>query len=247
MNLKNLKNLFGNNKNKEVEDRRLEASIELKKLSRERPEKRDARWEAKFLENLGEAHLACLLPQIQQKKDGFKYFSMEIPDIGAPFQSYVVSEMIESHLLKDGLGVSVQSYHDDPDVLISYGEILNYHYRKTFRSSIKNWIAPTPNQFNEHGEILGGNPSDLIIHPLARKVILAYLVTHNVHFPKVSLLNIMTDNGIMNQLVFNLVPEMFQSNEHFHATLGRLSWYLPKHYTYSSIPEHYLGDLFFDL
>lgn len=245
----NLKKLFGfSKKEKEAtEEEGIAASMKLKELSRVTLANRDLEWDHSFLKHVGEAHLACKIPQIAAGKDGFPYFQMEIPDIGAPFESYTISSMVEEKLLQDGFGVSISSYHDSPDITLSYGEILNYHYRNSFRSNMKNWVKPTPNQFEGGHEILGGNPSENILHPYTRKVILAYMVKNNFHFPKVSLLNIMTENGIMNQLVFNLVPSYFRNENHFQDVLSSLSWFLPMHYTYTAIPEHYLGELFFDL
>lgn len=245
----NFRNLFKSGKPQKLsaDEIALQHSIELKKLSRIPLSDRNLEWDRSFMKHAGEAHLGCKVPQIEHGKDGFPYFQLEIPDIGAPFQAYTISSLIQSDILKDGIGVSISSYDDKPDRIFSYGELLNYHYRKTFRSNMKNWIQPSPNQFDGNLEILGGNPSEIILHPLSRKVILAYLVKNNVHFPKVSLLNVMTDNGIMNQLVFNLVPSQFEDEKHFQACLSSLAWFIPMHYTYTSIPEHYLGELFFDL
>ncbi len=246
MNLKRLFSFKSKEKQEKI-DRGIAASIQLKALSRIPLSNRDLDWDRAFMKNTGEAHLACKVPQIQDGADGFPYFQLEIPDVETPFQAYTVEKLIEDHLLKDGLGVSVTSYDEKPDRTYSYGELLNYHYRKTFRSNQKNWIKPSPDQFDGGYEILGGNPSEKILHPLARKVILAYLVKNKVHFPKISLLNIKTSDGLMNQLVFNLVPTQFIDEKHFQAVLSSLAWFLPVHYTYTSIPEHYLGDLFFDL
>ncbi|GLR20096.1 hypothetical protein [Portibacter lacus] len=237
-----LRNLFA----KKI-DPAIQHSIELKALSKVPLAERNLTWDKNFMKHAGEAHLACRIPQIEKGDDGFPYFQLEIPNVGAPFQAYTISKLIEDHLLKDGLGASITAYGEKPEMRFSYGELLNYHYRKSFRSNLQNWLPPSPTQFQNEKEILGGNPTASILHPLTRKVILAYLVKNNYHFPKVSLLNIMTENGIMNQLVFNLVPSKFNSEKHFQAVLSSLKWYLPVHYTYTSMPEHYLGELFFDL
>jgi hypothetical protein len=228
-------------------DPAIQFSIKLKQLSKVPLAHRNIEWDKEFMANLGEAHLASKIPQVAVGEDGFQYFQLEIPDVGAPFQAYTVSKLIEDHLLKDGLGITVSSYGEKPDMRFSYGELLNYHYRKSFRSNQQNWLAPSPNQFSGNEEILGGDPAPSILHPLTRKILLAYMVKNGFHFPKVAHMNILTENGIMNQLVFNLVPSFFQNEKHFQDVLSSLKWYLPVHYTYTAIPEHYLGDLFFDL
>ena len=245
----NLKKLFGLSKksSEDEESVAIEASVKLKELSRITLAERNLEWDKSFMKYAGKAKLASKIPQIAHGKDGFPYFQMEIPDVGAPFESYTIENMIEEKFLKDGYGVSISSYDEAPDMTLSYGELLNYHYRKTFRSNMKNWIKPTPDQFAGKTEILGGNPSEQVLQPYTRKVILAYMVKNNFHFPKVSLLNIMSDHGIMNQLVFNLVPSYFRNENHFQAVLSSMAWFLPVHYTYTAIPEHYLEDLFFDL
>ncbi len=244
-----LKNIFGfsGREKKEKLDEGIQHSIKLKELSRIPLANRDLNWDREFMKYAGKARLACKVPQLQTESDGFTYFQMEIPDVGAPFEAYTIEDLIEKNLLKDGHGISIRSYDEEPDRTFSYGELLNYHYRGAFRSNMKNWVPPSLNQFDGDREILGGNPSESILHPHTRKAILAYCVKNNFHFPKVALLNIMTENGIMNQLVFNLVPQYFNDEKHFQAILSSLAWFLPVHYTYTSIPEHYLGELFFDL
>lgn len=228
-------------------DPAIQNSIRLKQLSRVPLAQRDIKWDKDFMANLGEAHLTCKTPQIKKGEDGFPYFQLLIPEVGAPFQVYTVSKLIEDHLLKDGLGITVSSYSEKADMRFSYGELLNYHYRKSFRTNQQNWLPPSPNQFNGEVEIIGGNPSPSILHPLTRKLILSYLVKNNFHFPKVSHINIKNGDEIMNQLVFNLIPSYFQNEKHFQDVLSSLKWYLPVHYTYTAIPEEYLGDIFFDL
>ena len=96
-------------------------------------------------------------------------------------------------------------------------------------------------------ELMGGNPNEAILHPYSREVIRTYLKGNNINSPKVSLLNIMTEHGLMNQLVFNLEPHMFDDEKHFQACLSSLAWFLPMHYTYTAIPERFLEELFFNL
>ena len=45
-------------------------------------------------------------------------------------------------------------------------------------------------------------------------------------------------NGvIIQELVFNLFEEDFESKEQFDFQMHRLSWYLPKHYLLLTIPK----------
>ncbi len=238
----NLRNLFTRKT-----DPGIQHSMRLKELSKIPLALRNIDWDHEYMDNLGEAKLSCRTPQIARGEDGFTYFQLEIPDLGAPFQSYKLSSLIESDLLKDGHGAIVYSYGAEADRRFSYGELLNYQLRKEFRSNIQNWLAASPDQFMKYEDLMGGNPIESILHPLTRKLLLAYIVKNGFHFPKVSHLNIMTENGIMNQLVFNLEPRMFKDAKHFDSVLSSLKWFLPMHYTYTSVPEHYLGDIFYDL
>ena len=245
----NLKRLFGLEKNQKIdsEAKGINDSIKLKELSRVPLADRNLEWDHNYMKYAAEAHLACKIPQVDKSENGFTYFQLEIPDVGKPFQAYTIAKLIKEHLIADGIGVSVSSYDEKPDVLLSYGELLNYHLRKSFRSNIKNWITPSPTQFDGQLEIMGGNPSELILPRETRRIMLDYFVKNNIHFPKVSFLNVMTSDGLKNQLVFNIIPAQFNSERHFQTFLSSLSWFLPVHYTYTSIPDEYLGDLFFDL
>lgn len=245
----NLKSLFGFGKkdDKSELDSGIECSIKLKELSRIPLVNRDLEWDRAFIKNAAQAHLACKVPQIQNEQNGFPYFQLEIPDVGKPFEAYTIEKLIETDLLRDGKGACIYSYDNKPDLLLSYGELLNYHYRGTFRSNIKNWLAPSPNQFQSDKEIMGGNPSEKILTSEAREVIKSYLKKNGIEEPKISLLNIMTENGIMYQLVFNLNVAQFDDEKHFQACLSSLAWFLPIHYTYTAIPEHYMRAVFHDL
>ncbi|WP_235295914.1 hypothetical protein [Portibacter marinus] len=228
-------------------DEGIEHSIQLKALSKVPLSHRDLEWDRSFMAHLGKAKLACRTPQIAKGEDGFTYFELEIPDVGAPFQAYTVENLISDHLLRDGHGVKVFSYSREEDRRFSYGELLNYYYRQEFRSHIQNWLKPTPDQFSGELNIMGGDPAESVLHPFTRKLILAYLVKNGFHFPKISHINVMTKDGIMNQLVLNLEPSMFLNQKHFQDVLSSLKWYFPVHYTYTSVPEHYLSNIFYDL
>lgn len=238
---------FGKSKPDDNPNPEMSDSVILKDLSRIPLADRDLDWDRKYLKHAPKAKLACRIPQVQHESNGFPYFQLEIPDVNQPFQAYTIDELIISDLLRDGIGACIYSYDKTPDVLLSYGELLNYHSRGSFRSNIKNWIPPTPHQFNEMNELMGGNPNEAILHPYSREVIRTYLKGNNINSPKVSLLNIMTEHGLMNQLVFNLEPHMFDDEKHFQACLSSLAWFLPMHYTYTAIPERFLEELFFNL
>lgn len=67
--------------------------------------------------------------------------------------------------------------------------------------------------------------------------------------PKVLLMSRHGSSGeeASQDLVFNLTPESFESEELFRSVTQHLAWFLPRHYSFAALGEKQLGDCFMPL
>lgn len=200
------------------------------------PEDRDEQWQKSFLENIVHASFRCGDPQIIIGPDGFPYFQLLIPKPNESFQCYVIDRMKDDYLLESGYGVVINPDAGQPDWVLSYGDIMNLDLNGSFYTT-----GPTPfstakqDETIENNEnVLVGQPSEYILSKLNRSVLREFLIFNGVTSPKVFLMS--RSNGAQ-ELVFNLTPEDFESEEIFRDLMQRLGWFLPRHYSYVGMKE----------
>ena len=213
-------------------------------------EERDEQWQESFLENIVQASLRCGEPQVITGPDGFPYVQLLMPKPNESFQCYVIEHMKDDFLLETGYGVVINPDGGQPDWVLSYGDMMNLDLNGSFYTT-----GPTPfSTAKEDETILGdenvliGQPSELIFSKQNRAVLHKFLVTNGVKSPKVLLMCRTAQNGNVSQeLVFNLTPEDFESEEVFRNVMQRLGWFLPRHYSFVGMNEDRFKDSFMAL
>ncbi len=206
-------------------------------------ERRDDRWFHEFMENLPLASFRTTEQQVLTGPDGFPYLHLELPEPGVQFQCYVIDNMVYDFLLTNGLGVAINPSKEQPDWVLTYGDIFNYAIKKDFynkdntyfNTSGENQLVPTEMDNN----VMVGQPSEFILPAPARAVMRSFLEYKQVKDPKVLLMTTTTPEGREAQdLVFNLTPGDFASEEAFRATAQQLQWFLPRHYSLAFFGEN---------
>lgn len=230
--------------NKEVYYGDLEKTAALDKLFAIPHEQRDNNWQQSFLANIEEASFVCNDPQVISGPDGFPYFVLNIPEANKEFQCYVIKHMVPEFILDNGLGVVINPSKGQPDWVFTYGELVNYHLRNEFYTDSKNWYVQTENTLKENTEMLIGQPSEYILPLQTRNILRQYLKQYTDVEVKFLLTNRPEGEEFLQQLVFNLTPSHFQSEEHFSGVMQNIGWFLPRHYTYASTLEETFGDHF---
>ncbi|POY35451.1 hypothetical protein C3K47_15435 [Solitalea longa] len=200
-------------------------------------EKRDDFWKDAFLGNVNDASFACGNPQVIEGPDGFPYFHLEIPKPNQPFQCYVIKHMVTDFLLQKGLGIVINAGIGNPDWVFSYGDILNFHLRNEFYSESVSWDLPKHEVIQEKEKILIGQPSEMLLPLETRLVMRGFLQTFGIHNAKLLLMNRSRPEGNLQELVFNLTPDKFQSEDHYESIMRSIGWFLPRHYSYVSMHE----------
>lgn len=213
-------------------------------------EQRDEQWQKSFLENIVQASFRCGEPQVITGPDGFPYVQLLMPKPNESFQCYVIDKMKDDFLLEGGYGVVINPDSGQPDWVLSYGDIMNLDLNGTFYTS-----GPTPFSTLKEDEtidgeekVLVGQPSELILSKINRGLLRKFLLSKGVKSPKVFLMSRAANNGAGSQeLVFNLTPQDFESEEVFRTVMQNLGWFLPRHYSFVGMSEDRFKDSFMAL
>lgn len=217
----------------------LEHTALIDQLLRVPREERNDDWVGNFLSHVATASFVCGDPQVMQGPDNFPYFQLFIPEANKPFQCYVLEHMLDDFLLENGLGVALEPREGQVEWVLTYGDLLHYSVHRTF-------AIPQDHPFGKvkegdeviatDEEVLVGAPSEHILPFAARAVIRSFLQAQGVTEPKVCLID-RASSGKGQDLVFNLVPEQFESQAHYRAIMQALGWFIPRYYSYIGAQE----------
>ena len=213
-------------------------------------ENRDEQWSQSFLENIVQASFRCGDPQVITGPDGFPYVQLLMPIPKERFQCYVIEHMVDDFLLELGYGIVINPDSQQPDWVLSYGDLMNFDLTGSFYTN-----EPSPFNTLKEDEIIQGDekvlvgqPSELILTQMNRNVLRNFLLNNGVESPKVLLMSRTSANGAASQeLVFNLTPADFENEEVFRSVMQNLGWFLPRHYSFVGMKEDSFKDSFMPL
>ncbi|SDJ47932.1 hypothetical protein SAMN04487898_10340 [Pedobacter sp. ok626] len=214
-------------------------------------ENRGEEWQKSFLENIIYASFRCGDPQVITGPDGFPYFQLLMPKPNEHFQCYVIDRMKDDFLLQSGYGVVINPDEGQPDWVLSYGDILNLHLTGSFYTTGPTLFSGAKEDETIHKDekVLVGQPSEVILPKMARTILRQFLINNGVKSPKVLLMSRhgSSDEVASQDLVFNLTPESFESEELFRSVTRHLAWFLPRHYSFAALAEKQFSDCFMPL
>lgn len=213
-------------------------------------EQRDDKWFQEFIANIPLASFRTTEKQVLTGPDGFPYFQLELPEPGVQFQCYVIDHMVYDFLMTNGLGIVINSSKEQPDWVLTYGDVVNYAVKKDFFNTDnthfnrggEEQISPT----DMNNNIMVGQPAEFILPTPTRAILKSFLEHKQIKDAKVLLMTTQTPDGREAQdLVFNITPQDFPSQEEFQATAQQMQWFLPRHYSLAffgeneSLKEHF--------
>ncbi len=212
---------------------------------------RDQNWTHKFLSNLAEASFRCGDPQVVTGPDGLPYFQLFLPEPHRAFQCFVIDRMKDDFLLEEGFGIVINPTEQQPDWVLSYGDILNLHLNKTFYTSDEHSFSKATEEetIEENEEVIIGQPSETLLPQVTRKLLSAFLKMNGIESPKVLLMmrKMANGQGVLQDLVFNVTPYNFKNEEAYRTVMQTLSWYLPRHYSFMGMDEKTMENGFMPL
>lgn len=200
-------------------------------------DQRDDAWQSRFLDHVADASFYAGDPQVTQGPDGFPYFGLYLPQPGQSFECFVLRHLIPGFLYEHGVGVVIHPDLAEPHWVFTLGDVICFQlygqfYMPTGTDGWSNQIS-----LGQGMDVLISQPSEEIFPIQIRKPMRQFLQGNHVTDVKILQLQQQTPTGLIRQIVFNLTSSRFESNEHFSYVMDRLSWFLPRHYTYGAIEE----------
>ena len=185
---------------------------------------RNAAWTGQFLAHAADAAFFLRVPAIVQGAEPFPYFALHSTPGEQPCPGHVIHHMKDDYLLEQGLGAVINPQGEEADWAFSYGDILHYHLYGAFYPPLPGEPAPAG------WPVL---PPGARLPRVARTVLRAFLGRFGVADPKVRLATWDHAGPGSLELLFAFSPRDFRSLEDFQFAMNNLSWFLPRHYSYS--------------
>jgi len=212
-------------------------------------EQRDDQWKETFLENIIHASFRCGTPQVISGPDGFPYVQLLMPKPAESFQCYVIDRMKDDFLLDRGYGVVINPEGGQPDWVLTYGDIVNLDLNGSFYTSGPTSFSTSKQDETIEGQenVLVGSPSELILSTRHRAILREFLIGSGIPSPKVFLMSRTVNGETSQELVFNLSPDNFATEQDFRYVMQSLGWFLPRHYSFVGMSEETFKDSFMPL
>lgn len=221
----------------------LEKTAIIHQLTSVPVENRTQDWMMALTHHIPNASFRCGEPQVIQGPDGYPYFGLYIPEPGKEFECFVIDKMKDDFLLSQGLGIVLHPDKENPDVVFTYGDVVNYHLNGHFFYNDNSFGAGEKTEtIQEDEEVMVGNPDEKTVPTVTRNVLRQFFASNGVTNPKIMMMLRKKGEKMYRDVVFNITPEMFENQDHFNAVMQAVGWFLPRHYTYLSIDEATIED-----
>lgn len=199
---------------------------------------RDDSWYHTFYMNIPDASFACSNPQVLIGPDGFPYFILMIPEPNQPFESFCIRNMTDDFLLQRGWGVAINPAEKSADWVFSYGDIMNLNMNNEFFTEANRVVMKKEEIIKIDENILCAQPSDSYLPAQTRSVLRSFLIKSGLINPQIMMVSRSINGEVTQELVFNVFPEDFPSEERFNFRLQQISWFLPRYYMVLSISKN---------
>ncbi len=198
---------------------------------------RDPAWSGQLLAHLADAELFTRTPSVVQGSGFFPYFALHGTPGEPPGPPRCIRRLKDDLLLTQGLGVVLNPRGEDADWAFSYGDILHFHLYGRF--------YPLPEGAMQDAPLI--LPPDGRLPRPARAVLRAFLARLGVAGTRIRWGAQDHAGAGSLELVFGFSPQDFHSLEAFQFAMNNLSWFLPKHYSYTVAGNQARNDREFEL
>ncbi|MCL7987780.1 hypothetical protein M8998_07500 [Sphingobacterium sp. lm-10] len=217
----------------------LEKTINLQHLLETPLPNRDANWIADFLDNIDECNLQLAEPEVAVANDSFPYMNARTVAPETNFKAFVIRNELDT-ILANGFGLVINAHNDQPDWIFSHGDLLNLKLNNEFYTD--------ESAFSEHGkdfvlpkdeQVLVGQPSEAILPAQTRTHLREFLAYSGMNNGKVMLIarNYEDEQNMTQDLIFNITPKLFATQDAYVQVMNTISWFLPRHYSIAGVDE----------
>ena len=207
---------------------------------------RGEQWRDNFLSYIDGADLKLDDPEVVVSTDGFPYIQLQTASTSERFQAYIIKNQLDL-IMEQGFGIVINGHLKQPDWIFSYGDLVNLKLNGSFYTD-KSVFSDTSEATNidKDEEILVGQPAEGILPDYLRRQIREFLQYSGVKNPKIMLIarNYMNEERVSQDLVFNIMPTQFASENDFNSIMNTIQWFLPKHYSFFGVDELAIGNGF---
>lgn len=199
-------------------------------------DQRTDEWNQHFHSNILQASFTCGSPQVVQGPDGLPYFMLQYPESKKPFNPFSLVS-IKDHVLKNGYGVALSP--DGRQIIwsIPHGAMVNLHLNGELFTQPDHSNLPEREVLKEETQVYYGQPSEEYLPSTTREALKDFLQTQGIQDPQVTLMLRERPEGPSTELVFNIFPEDFESEQRFEALMRHVQWFLPQHYVIVVVPK----------
>ncbi|MBP3943894.1 hypothetical protein J5U18_09995 [Sphingobacteriaceae bacterium WQ 2009] len=218
----------------------LAATITIQELMLVPFAERDEQWRMDFLVNLPTASLQLADPELVVGPDGFPYLQLITAEKDKNYQAFVIQNRNSDYILTNGFGVVINAHLEQPDWVLTYGDLANLSLNNEFYTDESLFSKETAEQTIDKDEkVLVGAPSEIILPKAVRAALREYLEYQGITNPKVMLIarDYESETTARQDLVFNITPQQFRKPEDFQALMEHIGWFLPRHYSYMGLDE----------
>jgi len=201
---------------------------------------RDDAWRARFYDAVMDAGMQTTERQIIQGPDGFPYFVLERPEAGKPFSPVSLSDVLE-HCTDQGVGIVVDPTEHGPEWVFTYGDLFARRAYGSFegdpvdRDGAREPPGPATEVLEKDTPVMVGAPNEEMLPSWARRVLASFLKqAAHVAEPRVLVLVDPARSRARN-LVFNVHPEDFPSEDAFRRVMSALGWFMPPSRSYIAL------------
>jgi hypothetical protein len=192
-------------------------------------DQRDDAWQDAFQEAIVDASMATAPEQVIQGPDGFGYFVLRRPPVGESFSAFCVSHVLET-CTNRGLGIVIEPAGSSAEWVFTYGDLFSLRAYGSFRGDPSDAdgprAGPVAGVLEKETQVMVGAPSEQLLPAWARRVLASFLKTvAKVDDPRVLVL--MESQRLGRNLVFNVYPEDFPSEQQYQGILNALGWFMP--------------------
>lgn len=197
---------------------------------------RDETWADDFNRSILTASFSSGTPQVVQGPDGFPYFKLQLPESKKAFNPFSLVS-IKDHVLKNGYGVALSL--DGVQIVwsIPHGAMVNLHLTGELFISATRENLDEIETLTEETTVVTGQPAEDYLPSQTREVLKDFLKSQGFDNPKIILMMRDTQEGSRSELVFNIYPENFETEEHFENMMRKIQWFLPEHYAVISLEK----------
>jgi hypothetical protein len=196
------------------------------------PDQRGSAWKQQFYDAVIDASFACGDPQVINGPDGFPYFALKTPEPFKGFESFCLCNIVET-ATDNGFGAVINPSGQGANWVFSYGDLATLRMFNSFEAP-KQETPDRDESLQQDQQFLIGSPSEEFLPAYVRAVLRSFLTEGvGIENPGVFLMSRASDS--IQQLAFSVFPEDFETEDHFNDIMGRITWFLPRHYLVVSV------------